>query len=60
MADTVAPFVTLDNLQPKARSFVTTGNEHLSLLTVYNVVESRTPSPRLANGIKRQASSLVI
>jgi hypothetical protein len=59
----VAPFVTLDELQLKAKMvplsmavFVATGNEHLSLLAVSGVVESRTPSPSLPNRIKREAS----
>jgi hypothetical protein len=52
--------VRLDELQPKAKvvplsmtAFVATGNEHLSPLALSSVVESRTPSPRLADGIKR-------
>ncbi|KAF8148991.1 hypothetical protein K438DRAFT_1989067 [Mycena galopus ATCC 62051] len=63
----VAPFVTLDELQPKAKvaplsmtALVATGNEHLSLLAVSSIVESRMPSPRLANGIKREASPLAV
>ncbi|KAF8181762.1 hypothetical protein K438DRAFT_1976060 [Mycena galopus ATCC 62051] len=41
-------------------ALVATGNEHLSPLAVSSIVESRMPSPRLANGIKREASPLAV
>ncbi|KAJ7465490.1 hypothetical protein FB451DRAFT_1486924 [Mycena latifolia] len=57
VAPAVAPIVMLDELQPKAK---VTGNEHLSLLAVPSLVESRAPSPRLANGNKREGSPLAL
>ncbi|KAJ7683196.1 hypothetical protein B0H17DRAFT_1205260 [Mycena rosella] len=67
VAPAVAPIVTLYELQPNAKvfplsmtAFVATGNEHISPLAVSSVAESRTPSLRLANGIKREASPLTV
>jgi hypothetical protein len=57
VAPAVASIVPLDELQPKVK---VTGNEHLSPLAVPSVVESRAPSPRLASGIRREASSLAV
>ncbi|KAJ7804634.1 hypothetical protein B0H14DRAFT_3486023 [Mycena olivaceomarginata] len=64
VAPAVAPFVTLGELQLKAKmvplsmtAFIATGNEHLlPPLAMSSVVESRTPSPSLSNEIKREAS----
>ncbi|KAJ7809946.1 hypothetical protein B0H14DRAFT_3880778 [Mycena olivaceomarginata] len=45
--------------EPKAKrsvtAFIATGDEHISPLTVSSVVESRTTSPWLTNGIKRKS-----
>ncbi|KAJ6565281.1 hypothetical protein DFH09DRAFT_471241 [Mycena vulgaris] len=60
VAPAAAPAPALDDLSkikvspPSMTAFVATGNE----LAVSSVVESRTPSPRLTNGIKREASPL--
>jgi hypothetical protein len=40
-------------------AFVPTGQGHLSPLTVSSIVESRTPSPQLTNGVEREPSPLV-
>ncbi|KAJ7112091.1 hypothetical protein C8R44DRAFT_250109 [Mycena epipterygia] len=40
-------------------AFVVTGQEHL-FLTVSSIVESRTPSPELTNGVKREPSPLTV
>ncbi|KAJ7304781.1 hypothetical protein DFH08DRAFT_903041 [Mycena albidolilacea] len=61
----IAP-APLDGLQPKEKArllsmtaFVAGENAHLlSPLAVPSTVESRTPSPRLTNGIKREVSPL--
>ncbi|KAJ7870574.1 hypothetical protein B0H14DRAFT_3860915 [Mycena olivaceomarginata] len=49
----------LPRTTPKAKrsvtAFIATGDEHISPLTVSSVVESRTTSPWLTNGIKRKS-----
>ncbi|KAJ7150597.1 hypothetical protein C8R46DRAFT_496039, partial [Mycena filopes] len=40
-------------------AFAATGPERLSPLTVTSSLHSRTPSPRLGNGVKRESSPLV-
>ncbi|KAJ7019974.1 hypothetical protein C8F04DRAFT_314532 [Mycena alexandri] len=59
--------VSVEAPTPKAKgtpltlpAFVATGPEHLSPLSVSSSLHSRTPSPRLVNGLKREPSPLVV